>query len=85
MLAGGVAVEAFMANFFGPELGKIVSVLLLALALITGGGSYFRWLSVERAMRSEASLPLPRMAPILATGTALVAAATGAVILAGHT
>lgn len=74
MLAGGVAVEAFMSNFLGPELRKTIAVLLLVLALVIGGGSFFRWLNVERAMRSKTPLPLPLIAPVLAFGGALVAA-----------
>ncbi|MDQ0618165.1 YidH family protein [Arthrobacter globiformis] len=73
MLAGAVAIEAFMADFFGPELRKSISVLLLALALLIGGGSFFRWVNVERAMRSKTPLPLPWIAPLLAVGAALVA------------
>ena len=74
LLAGGVAVEAFMAGLLGPELRKTIAVLLLVLALVIGGGSFFRWLNVERAMRSNTPLPLPLIAPVLAIGGALVAA-----------
>ncbi|MET3923855.1 DUF202 domain-containing protein [Arthrobacter sp. UYEF20] len=74
LLAGGVAVEAFMADLFGSELRKTIAVLLLVLALVIGGGSFFRWLNVERAMRHKTPLPLPWIAPILAVGGALVAA-----------
>jgi len=74
LLAGGVAVEAFMASLLGPELRKTIAVLLLVLALVIGGGSFFRWLNVERAMRSNSPLPLPLIAPVLAIGGALVAA-----------
>lgn len=74
LLAGGVAVEAFMDDLFGPELRKTVAVLLLVLALLIGGGSFFRWLNVERSMRRKDPLPLPWIAPVLATGGGLVAA-----------
>ncbi|MFJ5699656.1 YidH family protein [Arthrobacter sp. NPDC093139] len=74
LLAGGVAVEAFMTDLFGPELRKSIAVLLLVLALVIGGGSFFRWLNVERSMRHKTPLPLPWIAPILAAGGALVAA-----------
>ena len=74
LLAGGVAVEAFMADLLGPELRKTIAVLLLVLALVIGGGSFFRWLNVERAMRTKTPLPLPLIAPVLAIGGALVAA-----------
>lgn len=74
LLAGGVAVEAFMADLFGPGLRKTVAVLLLVLALLIGGGSFFRWLNVERSMRRKDPLPLPWIAPVLAIGGGLVAA-----------
>lgn len=73
LLAGGVAVEAFMADFFGPELRKTIAALLLVLALAISGGSFFRWLNVERSMRRKTPLPLPLIAPILALGGASVA------------
>ncbi len=74
LLAGGVAVEAFMADLFGPELRKTVALLLLVLALLIGGGSFFRWLNVERSMRRKNPLPLPWIAPVLAIGGGLVVA-----------
>lgn len=73
LLAGGVAAEAFMAGFLAAELRKTIAVALLGLALLLGGGSFFRWLNVERAMRRKTPLPLPLIAPLLATGAALVA------------
>lgn len=75
LLAGGVAVEAFMADLFVPDLRSSIAVLLLVLALVISGGSFFRWLNVERAIRHKAPLPLPGIAPILAAGGTLVAAA----------
>jgi putative membrane protein len=74
LLAGGVAVEAFMADYFNAALRKPVAVLLLGLALVIGGGSFFRWLNIERAMRQKSPLPIPWIAPLLAVGGALVAA-----------
>jgi len=74
MVAGGIAVEAFTSELFSPEIRKTVAVLLLLLGLVTGGGSFFRWLNVERAMRRQAPLPAPLIAPILAAGGAVVAA-----------
>ncbi|RAX14736.1 DUF202 domain-containing protein [Pseudarthrobacter sp. AG30] len=75
LLAGGIAVEAFMADFFEAGLRKAVALLLLVLALLIGGGSFFRWINVERAMRHKTPLPLPAIAPLLAIGGALVATA----------
>lgn len=82
MLAGGVAVEAFTGAVFGPELRKSIAVLLLTLALVIAGGSFFRWLNVERAMRHHTPLPLPWIAPVLAVGGALVAGILVAFVLA---
>jgi putative membrane protein len=81
LLAGGVAVEAFMADLFGPELRKTLAVLLLVLALFLSGGSFFRWVNVERAMRLKAPLPLPWIVPFLAVGGAVVAALMVAFVL----
>ncbi|WP_372463667.1 YidH family protein [Arthrobacter hankyongi] len=72
-LAGGIAVEAFTTDLIIPEVRKTVAVLLLLLAMIIGGGAFFRWLGVERAMRQKAPLPLPLIAPILAIGGGIVA------------
>lgn len=74
LVAGGIAVEAFTSELFDPQLRKSVAVLLLLLGLVTGGGSFFRWLNVERAMRLQAPLPAPLLAPVLAIGGAIVAA-----------
>lgn len=82
LLAGGVAVDAFMANFFGPELRKTLAVLLLVLALFLSGGSFFRWVNVERAMRQKRPLPLPMIAPLLAGGGTLAAASMVVFVLA---
>jgi putative membrane protein len=82
LLAGGVAVEAFMSDLFNPELRKTLAVLLLVLALIIGGGSFFRWVNIERAMRHRAPLPLPGIVPILAMGAALAAATLVIFVLA---
>jgi putative membrane protein len=74
LVAGGIAVEAFTSELFSPEIRQTVAVLLLLLGLVTAGGSFFRWLNVERAMRRQTPLPAPLLAPILAIGGALVAA-----------
>lgn len=74
MMAGGIAVEAFTSELFVPQIRKTIAVLLLVLALVIAGGSFFRWLNVERAIRHQTPLPLPLIAPVLAAGGALVAA-----------
>lgn len=81
LLAGGVAMEAFTADLFGPGLRKTVAVLLFVLALLIGGGAFFRWLNIERSMRRKEPLPLPWIAPVLAIGGALVAAIMAVFVL----
>ena len=74
LLAGGIAVEAFTADLFIPEIRKTVALLLLLLAMVIGAGAFVRWLGVERAMRNKTPLPLPLLAPILAVGGGITAA-----------
>ena len=74
LLAGGIAVEVFTGGVFVPEIRKTIAIILLVLAMAIGGGSFFRWLNVERAMRHKTPLPLPLIAPILAVGGGVVAA-----------
>jgi putative membrane protein len=73
MLADGIAVEAFTAGLFAPGIRKTVAILLLVLALVIAGGSFFRWLNFERAMRHRVPLPIPLIARVLAAGAAVVA------------
>ncbi|WP_299169694.1 YidH family protein [uncultured Arthrobacter sp.] len=73
MLAGGIAVEAFTTDIFVLEVRTSLAVLLLSLAMIIGGGAFFRWMNIERAMRHAKPLPLPLIAPILSFGGALAA------------
>nr|WP_133832777.1 DUF202 domain-containing protein [Arthrobacter sp. AG258] len=85
LLAGGVAVDAFLAGFLSPAIHKTIALLLFALALLLGGGSFFRWLNIERAMRRGTPLPLPWIAPLLAGGAAVVTATLISVFLARWT
>lgn len=75
LLAAGIAVDAFMAGYFNPDIRRVVAVVLLLLAMGVGGSSFFRWISVERSMRRGDPLPLPWIAPVVAAGACLVAVA----------
>lgn len=74
LLAGGIAVEAFTLELFVPEIRKILSISLLALALLISASASIRWLNVERALRNRAPLPLPALVPLLSIGGTLVTA-----------
>ncbi|MCU1760887.1 DUF202 domain-containing protein [Pseudomonas sp. 14P_8.1_Bac3] len=72
LLAGGIAVEAFTLEVFSPGVRTTLSVALLLMALLISGSACLRWLSVERALRNKAPLPLPLLVPLLSIGGALV-------------
>ncbi|MFK5583057.1 MULTISPECIES: YidH family protein [unclassified Serinicoccus] len=81
LMAGGIAVEAFTSDIFAPAVRQSVAVLLLVLGMLLSGGAFVRWVGVERAMRRQAPLPLPLIAPLLGMGGAVAAAVVAAVIL----
>lgn len=74
LLAGGIAVEAFTADVFLPEVRKTLAITLLVLGMLVSVSACVRWLNVERAMRQRAPLPLPLLVPLLSIGGALVTA-----------
>jgi putative membrane protein len=74
LMAGGIAVEAFTTDLFPDGVRQLIAVLLLALAMLITAAACFRWVSVERAMRTRSPLPLPFLVPLLALGTTVVAA-----------
>lgn len=74
LLAGGIAVEAFTTDIFVPEIRKVIAIILLGIAVVIAAMASFRWLRVERAMRTNKPLPIPALAPIVALGACLAAA-----------
>ncbi|WP_026531056.1 YidH family protein [Haematomicrobium sanguinis] len=74
LLAGGIAVEAFTVDIFVPEIRKVIAIILLGIAVIIAALASFRWLQVERAMRTNKPLPIPVLAPVVALGACLAAA-----------
>ena len=81
LLAGGIAVEAFTSDVFPEPVRRGLAVLLLLLGMLLSAGSAVRWLRVEGSLRTKRPLPLPLIAPVLAAGCAVVAAAVIAVVL----
>lgn len=80
LMAGGIAVEAFTSDIFAPAVRQSVAILLLVLGMLLSGGAFVRWVGVERAMRRQAPLPLPLIAPVLGMGGAVAAAVVASVI-----
>ncbi|WP_457973897.1 YidH family protein [Arthrobacter sp. D1-17] len=81
LLAGGIAVEAFTSDVFPEPVRRGLAVVLLLLGMLLSAGSAVRWLRVEGSLRTKQPLPLPLIAPLLAAGCAVVAAAVIAVVV----
>lgn len=73
LLAGGIAVEAFTGAVFDELTRKAMGSTLLVLAALIAVTAGFRWVRIERAMRTGRPLPLPLLVPVLAVGGALAA------------
>ncbi len=72
LLASGIAVEAFTLGLFNPNEKQALVVGLVGLSLIVSVGAFWRWLSVERALRQQAPLPVSPLMPLLSGGCALL-------------
>ncbi|MNE19594.1 Inner membrane protein YidH [compost metagenome] len=72
LLASGIAVEAFTLGLFSPNAKRVLVVGLLSLSLIVSLSAFWRWLSVERALRQQAPLPVSLLTPLLSGGCALL-------------
>lgn len=71
LMAGGVGIEALNAAAERTSAPRTaLAVLLLATGVACSAGAFTRWLVTERALRREAALPPPRMAPVLGYGLA---------------
>ena len=74
---GLIALGVAVATFVSTQETKGVSLLLAAVLVLLGGilaaGSWWRWLSVERAMRDGHGIPPSTLAPFLAVGIGVIA------------
>jgi putative membrane protein len=73
LIAGGIAIEGFLAETLVTPLRTVFVVVLLVLGMLVSVGAAVRWVRVERAMRTHAPLPFPLLVPLLALGGALAA------------
>jgi putative membrane protein len=73
---GLIALGVAVATFVSTQETKGVSLLLAAVLVLLGGvlaaGSWWRWLSVERAMRDGHGIPPSTLAPFLAIGIGVI-------------
>lgn len=74
---GLIALGVAVATFVSTQETKGISLLLAAALVLLGGilaaGSWWRWLSVERAMRDGDGIPPSTLAPFLAIGIGIIA------------
>ena len=74
---GLIALGVGVATFVSTQMAKGITILLAAGLVLLGGAiaaaSWFRWLRVERSMRSGQGIPPSRLAPVLAFGIAILA------------
>ncbi len=74
---GLIALGVGVATFVSTQMASGVSLLLAAGLVLLGGAvaaaSWFRWLRVERSMRSGQGIPPSRMALVLAGAIAVLA------------
>jgi putative membrane protein len=82
LLGGAIAIETFAAHAWPPSGRVAMELALLATSLLVSLGAGWRWLAVERALRREAPLPLPRLVPLLSVACGLACLALVGVLWA---
>lgn len=73
LIALGVAVATFVATQDSSAVSLILAAALVLLGGLLAAGSWWRWLSVERAMRDGQGIPPSTLAPFLAIGIGVIA------------
>ena len=62
-------------------MGRTLAAVLILLGAVLAVGALSRWVSVERAMREQRSLPSPGLLPLLPAGIAVIAVALLVLVL----
>jgi len=76
LVAGAVALEAFVGDQIAPVIRTPLACTLLVLAAILAVVAFRRWITIEVAMRHDQPLPVPQASILLVIGIAI-----GAVLL----
>ncbi len=71
LLAAGIAVEAFLPDSEGAG-GTVLAAAFVGLGALMSAAAFFRWMTAERALRLGEALPAPQLAPVLASGVAVL-------------
>jgi putative membrane protein len=75
LVAGGIGLEAFVADVLPPVLRLAIAAFLLVIGAALALTAFSRWFRSERALRLGRSLPGLGTAPVLAVGVAVCALA----------
>ncbi len=76
LVAGGIGLEAFLPELAVPGLRQALAIGLVLLGSAVSATAFGRWARTERAMRLGEPLPVPRLAPVLGAGVAVMGLAT---------
>ncbi len=85
LLAAAVAVVQLVPRFWVSGVRTALGTVLAVLGALLSGLAYYRWASVERAMRRKRPLPYNRLLPVLAVALTVVGVVIVLVALLGGT
>lgn len=83
LLAGGVAVREFVDPFEVEGARRALATFAIAVSLAAVVLGYRRWVGAQQAMRLGAPLPPSLGIPVVAAGLALLALASGVLVVLG--
>lgn len=66
-LAAGIAVDAFAEELIHQPWRTMMALALIIAGTLVSVSSVLRWYRVESALRTRRQLPLPLLAPLIAT------------------
>jgi len=81
LVAGGVALDQFVAVGKGGDAVRFIALGTIALGAIVAVVGVFRWNQTENAMRAGSPLPRSRVAPFLGIAFVALAVAIAVVLL----
>jgi putative membrane protein len=73
LIALGVAVATFVSTQETRGVSLLLAGAFVLMGAVLAAGSWWRWLSVERAMREGHGIPPSTLAPFLAVGIGVIA------------
>ena len=84
LIAGGIGLEAFLPRLAVPGLRQALAIGLVLLGSAVSATAFSRWAKAQHAMRVGEPLPVPRVAPVLGVGVAVLGLATVVLLVAAQ-